>query len=141
MTYRKTWQLKQMQSLPIQAKIQMTRQRIREWIDEFGEDGVYVSFSGGKDSTVLRFILFHSAASSFLYISFVPSKMLFSSSVAKYHPYGSSALYPFEDIIAGKADKVKDETGEINLIWQAMLQMDTCLFKALYPCSKASPLS
>ncbi len=53
MTYRKTWQLKQMQSLPIQAKIQMTRQRIREWIDEFGEDGVYVSFSGGKDSTVL----------------------------------------------------------------------------------------
>ncbi len=53
MTYRKTWQLKQMQSLPIQAKIEMTRQRIREWIDEFGEDGVYVSFSGGKDSTVL----------------------------------------------------------------------------------------
>lgn len=34
-----------------------------------------------------------------------------------------------EDIIAGKADKVKDETGEINLIWQAMLQMNTCLFK------------
>ncbi len=34
-----------------------------------------------------------------------------------------------EDIIAGKADKVKDETGEINLIWQAMLQMDTCIFK------------
>lgn len=47
------WELKQMQSLPLQAKIQMTRQRIRDWIDEFGEDGVYVSFSGGKDSTVL----------------------------------------------------------------------------------------
>ena len=47
------WELKQMQSLPLQAKIQMTRQRIREWVDEFGEDGVYVSFSGGKDSTVL----------------------------------------------------------------------------------------
>ena len=45
--------LKQMQSLPLKAKIQMTRQRIRAWIDEFGEDGVYVSFSGGKDSTVL----------------------------------------------------------------------------------------
>lgn len=45
--------LRQMQSLPLQAKIQMTRQRIRTWIDEFGEDGVYVSFSGGKDSTVL----------------------------------------------------------------------------------------
>lgn len=47
------WELKQMQSLPLQAKIQMTRQRIRGWVDEFGEDGVYVSFSGGKDSTVL----------------------------------------------------------------------------------------
>ena len=45
--------LKQMQSLPLQAKIQMTRRRISEWVDEFGEDGVYVSFSGGKDSTVL----------------------------------------------------------------------------------------
>ena len=45
--------LRQMQSLPLQAKIQMTRQRIRAWIDEFGEGGVYVSFSGGKDSTVL----------------------------------------------------------------------------------------
>ena len=42
-----------MQCLPLQAKIQMTRLRIRAWIDEFGEDGVYVSFSGGKDSTVL----------------------------------------------------------------------------------------
>ena len=42
-----------MQSLPLSAKIQMTRRRIRDWIEEFGEDGVYVSFSGGKDSTVL----------------------------------------------------------------------------------------
>ena len=46
-------ELRQMQSLPLEAKIQMTRLRIRAWIDEFGEDGVYVSFSGGKDSTVL----------------------------------------------------------------------------------------
>lgn len=42
-----------MQSLSLMSKINMTRQRIRGWIDEFGEDGVYVSFSGGKDSTVL----------------------------------------------------------------------------------------
>lgn len=53
MARHELWELKQMQSLPLQAKIQMTRQRIRAWIDEFGEDGVYVSFSGGKDSTVL----------------------------------------------------------------------------------------
>lgn len=53
MARHEIWELKQMQSLPLQVKIQMTRQRIRAWVDEFGEDGVYVSFSGGKDSTVL----------------------------------------------------------------------------------------
>lgn len=45
--------LRQMQSLSLSSKIQMTRRRIKAWIDEFSEDGVYVSFSGGKDSTVL----------------------------------------------------------------------------------------
>ena len=45
--------LHQMQSLPLSAKIQMTALRITEWVDRFGEEGVYVSFSGGKDSTVL----------------------------------------------------------------------------------------
>lgn len=53
MSRRELWELKQMQSLPLEVKIQKTRLRIREWVDEFGEDGVYVSFSGGKDSTVL----------------------------------------------------------------------------------------
>lgn len=45
--------LKQKQALPLEVKILMTKSRIREWINEYGEDGVYVSFSGGKDSTVL----------------------------------------------------------------------------------------
>ena len=45
--------LYQMQSLPLSAKTQMTARRITEWVDRFGEEGVYVSFSGGKDSTVL----------------------------------------------------------------------------------------
>lgn len=44
--------LRQMQSLPLQAKITMTKQRIRAWYEYF-DGGVYVSFSGGKDSTVL----------------------------------------------------------------------------------------
>lgn len=45
--------LYQMQGLPLNLKIRMTKDRIRQWINEYGEDGVYVSFSGGKDSTVL----------------------------------------------------------------------------------------
>ena len=48
--------LYQMQSLPLSAKVKMTERRITEWVEEYGEDGVYVSFSGGKDSTVLLHI-------------------------------------------------------------------------------------
>lgn len=47
------YDLYQMQSLPLSAKIRMTVYRIRQWVEEYGTDGVYVSFSGGKDSTVL----------------------------------------------------------------------------------------
>lgn len=46
-------ELKSLQSLPLDVKIRKTQQRIREWVEYYGEDGVYVSFSGGKDSTVL----------------------------------------------------------------------------------------
>ena len=45
--------LKKLQQMPLQHKIIMTRARIRQWISIYGVDGVYVSFSGGKDSTVL----------------------------------------------------------------------------------------
>ena len=48
--------LKQMQSLPLEAKIIMTQQRIRKWYD-YWNGMVYVSFSGGKDSTVLKHIV------------------------------------------------------------------------------------
>lgn len=44
--------LRQMQSLPLDAKIEMTKRRIRKWYD-YWNGQVYVSFSGGKDSTVL----------------------------------------------------------------------------------------
>lgn len=46
-------QLQDLQSLPLKYKIMITEERIKEWIEEFGEDGCYISFSGGKDSTVL----------------------------------------------------------------------------------------
>lgn len=95
MNKHQPWDLKQMQSLPLEAKIRMTKARIQVWYeswvrfeiynkktgktrfvtmdvrDQFAEpelkdgefiktqqDGqVYVSFSGGKDSTVLKHIV------------------------------------------------------------------------------------
>ena len=51
-----TYDLRQMQSLPLEAKIQMSKRRIREWYEHY--DGqVYISFSGGKDSTVLKHLV------------------------------------------------------------------------------------
>ena len=45
--------LREFQALPLDIKVRMTYLRIRWWLNEF--DG-YVSFSGGKDSTVLLHI-------------------------------------------------------------------------------------
>ena len=49
--------LKLLQALPLDIKIAKTKLRIREWVNFYGKDGVYVSFSGGKDSTVLLHIV------------------------------------------------------------------------------------
>lgn len=47
--------LKELQALPLSRKIQITQTRIIEWYLHFG-GSVCVSFSGGKDSTVLLHI-------------------------------------------------------------------------------------
>lgn len=48
--------LRQRQSLPLECKVLMTKSRIREWYEHYC-GCVYVSFSGGKDSTVLADIV------------------------------------------------------------------------------------
>lgn len=44
------------QGLSLDLKIELTKARIKQWYEEFNGD-VYVSFSGGKDSTVLLHIV------------------------------------------------------------------------------------
>lgn len=44
--------LQQRQSLPLESKVFMSQARIKTWYDHW-DGNVYVSFSGGKDSTVL----------------------------------------------------------------------------------------
>ena len=50
-------ELAELQALPLSLKVRLTKQRIREWVNHYGVDGVAVSFSGGKDSTVLLHIV------------------------------------------------------------------------------------
>lgn len=49
-------ELRLMQNYPLELKIMKTKLRIQEWVSYYGLEGVYVSFSGGKDSTVLLHI-------------------------------------------------------------------------------------
>lgn len=49
-------ELMQWQALPLSIKILMSQERIRNWADAF-DNKVYVSFSGGKDSTVLKHLV------------------------------------------------------------------------------------
>ena len=57
MEKHKKQELYQWQALPLKIKILMTAERIRNWVNEFGEEGVYLAFSAGKDSTVLGHII------------------------------------------------------------------------------------
>lgn len=52
MAKHEAWELQQMQSLPLSAKIRMSQNRIQGWYDNF-QGCVYVARSGGKDSDVL----------------------------------------------------------------------------------------
>lgn len=51
-----SYDLAQMQSVSLSGKIAMTKQRIRQWYEYF-DGNVALSFSGGKDSTVLKHII------------------------------------------------------------------------------------
>ena len=46
-------EVQQLQALPLEIMVAKTKLRIREFVKEYGLKDVYVSFSGGKDSTVL----------------------------------------------------------------------------------------
>lgn len=47
-----SWQFSQRKFLPYKAKVRLSQERICEWYEHFG-GSVYVSYSGGLDSTVL----------------------------------------------------------------------------------------
>lgn len=42
---------------PLELKISMSKKRIKSWLNKFGVAGVYIAFSGGKDSTVLAHLV------------------------------------------------------------------------------------
>lgn len=51
-----SWEVSERLKLPLAIKVRMTQDRIHEWWNRW-EGQVYVSFSGGKDSTVLAHVV------------------------------------------------------------------------------------
>lgn len=51
--------LKIMQSYPLELKIEMSKKAIKEFINIYGEDMIYIPYSGGKDSTVLAHLIYN----------------------------------------------------------------------------------
>lgn len=56
---RALWELQQLQKMTLNEKISMTLLRIEEWYKHWKSkgEGVYYSWSGGKDSTVLKHLI------------------------------------------------------------------------------------
>ena len=50
-------ELQMLQSLPLDIKIAKSKLRIQEWVDFYGVDDCYISFSGGKDSLVMLHLI------------------------------------------------------------------------------------
>ena len=50
-------ELKMLQALPLDIKRAKSKQRLREAIDYFGKEHLYLSVSGGLDSTVAHLLL------------------------------------------------------------------------------------
>ncbi|WP_461614352.1 phosphoadenosine phosphosulfate reductase domain-containing protein [Clostridium sp. Marseille-QA1073] len=52
----KDWAFSQRKNLPYELKLQLTRKRIVDWYEHW-QGAVYISFSGGLDSTVLLYLV------------------------------------------------------------------------------------
>ena len=86
-------ELRQMQSLPLDIKIRMSCRRIKEWYDYWQGD-VYVSFSGGKDSTVLMDLVINRCGLKDVPIVFVDTGLEFPEVKEFTKQYANVVLRP-----------------------------------------------
>jgi len=152
--------LEQKQSLPLRAKVMMTERRIREFYNELNGK-VYVSFSGGKDSTVLLHIarrLYPNIPAVFLdtgleypeirefvktidNVIWLKPKMSFREVLSKYgYPVISKEIaQKIHEIKTTKSDKLRDKrlhgdekgNGKLPTKWHYLKDLD---FKISHNC-------
>lgn len=130
-------ELRRLQAQPLERKVIMTRQRIREWVERWGEDGVYVAFSGGKDSTALLNIVrqdypnipavfsdtgleypeIREFVKTFDNVVWLKPKMSFKQVIDKYgYPFFSKEVCESVEAARKYVNRVKGRSGEEEII-------------------------
>jgi 3'-phosphoadenosine 5'-phosphosulfate sulfotransferase (PAPS reductase)/FAD synthetase len=147
------WQLKQRQQLPLDIKEKMSKNRIKSWYNHW-QGQVYISFSGGKDSTVLLDLvrnLYPSVPAAFLdtgleypeirefvktkdNVKFIKPKMTFKEVIEKwgYPVVSKESAQKIYEIRNTKSEKLRnkrlygDEKGNGKLPdkWQYLIDAD-----------------
>ena len=104
--------LKYLQKLPLEHKISLSKNLILNCIETFGDQQVYISFSGGKDSTVLSSLvcslkpnilhLFSDTGCEYLEtLSFVGAERHRGKNIVSVHPIcRDGSIWTFERIVA-----------------------------------------
>lgn len=163
------WQLKQRQSLPLDAKIVLSQQRIKDWYNHW-EGQVYVSFSGGKDSTVLLHMvreLYPDVPAVFIdtglefpeirefvksidNVVWLKPKMLFSDVIKKYgYPVISKeTAQKLDEIRRTKSDKLLNKrlygddkgNGKISEKWKCLIDSPFKISNKCCNVMKKSPI-
>jgi len=163
------WQLKQRQALPLDMKEAFTEKRIRSWYSHW--DGqVYVSFSGGKDSTVLldmvrriypevpavfvdtglEFPEIREFVKSVENVTWLKPKMSFNKVVEKYgYPVVSKEnAQKIEEIRNTKSDKLRNKrlhgdekgNGKLSEKWKYLIESDYKISAKCCNVMKKSPV-
>lgn len=156
------------QCLPLAAKVILSQQRIREWY-EYWKGEVYVSFSGGKDSTVLLHLvrsLYPKVAAVFIdtgleypevrdfvktieNVIWLKPKMPFSEVIKKYgYPVVSKeTAQKIYEVRTTHSSKLKEKrlhggsngNGKLPIKWQFLIDTDFLISDRCCAIMKKSP--
>jgi len=164
-----SWELKERQAFPLDLKEKLTIERITDWVN-YWNGGVYISFSGGKDSTVLLHLIrkiypnipavfvdtgleypeIRQFVKSFDNVTWLKPKMPFNKVIEKYgYPVVSKEnAQKIDEIRNTKSDKLRNKRmygdakgyGKLSDKWKYLIDSDFKISDKCCSVMKKSPV-